>query len=45
MFDDIKHHSAVVAALTRTRALMQDIDAIANGRLWPTHTLAATALE
>ena len=42
MFDDIKHYGAVVAALTRTRALMHDIDAIANGTLWPTHTLPVT---
>ena len=34
-FDDIKHYSSVVAALTRTRELMLDIDAVANGRLWP----------
>lgn len=34
-FADIQHYGAVVAALTRTRALMQEIDAIANGKLWP----------
>ena len=45
MFDDIKHYGAVVAALTRTRELMQDIDVIANGRLWPIDNLAATALD
>lgn len=39
-FDDIKHYGAVVAALTQTRELMQDIDAVANGRLWPEHSLA-----
>ena len=44
-FEDIKHYGSVVAALTRTRELMQDIDAIANGRLWPTHTLPVTVSE
>ncbi len=34
-FADIQHYGAVVAALTRTRELMQKIDAIANGKLWP----------
>ena len=34
-FDDIKHYCSVVAALTRTRELMLEIDAVANGRLWP----------
>ena len=34
-FDDIKHYCSVVAALTRTRELMLDIDAVVNGRLWP----------
>lgn len=34
-FDDIQHYGKVVAALTRTRALMQEIDAVANGVLWP----------
>ena len=34
-FADIQHYSAVVAALTRTRELMQEIDAIADGTLWP----------
>lgn len=41
-FDDIKHYGAVGAALTLTRELMQDIDAVANGRLWPTHNFAVT---
>ena len=44
-FDDIKNYGAVVAALTRTRELMQDIDAIANERFWPAHSLAKNALE
>lgn len=34
-FADIQHYGAVVAALTRTRELMQKIDAVANGKLWP----------
>lgn len=34
-FADIQHYGAVVAALTRTRELMQEIDAVANGKLWP----------
>ena len=34
-FADIRHYGAVVAALTRTRALMQEIDATASGTLWP----------
>ena len=34
-FADLQHYGAVVAALTRTRELMQAIDAIASGTLWP----------
>ncbi len=34
-FADIQHYGSVVAALTRTRELMQEIDAIANDQLWP----------
>ncbi|HAL38552.1 MAG TPA: hypothetical protein DCP03_10720 [Polaromonas sp.] len=34
-FADIQHYGAVVAALTRTRELMREIDAVANGKLWP----------
>ena len=44
-FDDIKHYGGVVAALTRTRELMLDIDAIADGRLWPKPNALATVLE
>lgn len=33
--DDIEHYANVVAALTRTQALEQDIDAVAQGVLWP----------
>lgn len=34
-FADIQHYGAVVGALTRTRALMLEIDAMASGALWP----------
>lgn len=34
-FADIQHYGAVVAALTRTRELMQEIDVVVNGQLWP----------
>ena len=34
-FEDIKHYCSVVAALTRTRELMLEVDAVANGQLWP----------
>lgn len=34
-FADIQHYGNIVAALTRTRELMQEIDAVANGKLWP----------
>ena len=34
-YDDTTHYSKVVAALTRTRALMREIDAVADGALWP----------
>lgn len=37
-FTDIQHYAKVVAALTRTRDLMFDIDKLANGQLWPYHT-------
>ena len=37
-FADIQHYGRVVAALTRTRELMQEIDAVANGQLWPEAT-------
>ena len=33
--DDIEHYNKVVAALTHTRELMTQIDAVANGALWP----------
>jgi hypothetical protein len=33
--DDVDHYRNVVAALTRTQTLMQDIDAVVNGMLWP----------
>jgi predicted helicase len=33
--DDIEHYCRTVAALTQTRALMQVIDSVANGQLWP----------
>ena len=32
--DDIEHYADVVAVLTRTRVLQNDIDVIAKGRLW-----------
>ena len=34
-YDDTTHYGKVVAALTRTRALMGEIDAVADGALWP----------
>ena len=34
-FADIQHYSTVVTALTCTRELMQEIDAVANGQRWP----------
>lgn len=34
-FNDIQHYGKIVAALTQTRALMKQIDKIANGQLWP----------
>jgi len=37
-FADIQHYGSVIAALTQTRALMAQIDAAANGSLWPAHT-------
>lgn len=37
-FADIQHYGTVVAALTRTRELMLEIDTVANGRLWPEAT-------
>ncbi|MDB5869647.1 MAG: methyltransferase/helicase, partial [Polaromonas sp.] len=40
-FADIQHYGAVVAAITRTRALMQEIDAIASGALWPAAAAAS----
>ena len=33
-YDDTAHYSKIVAALTRTRALMRAIDAVADGTLW-----------
>ena len=33
--DDVDHYRNVVAALTRTQSLMQEIDAVVNGVLWP----------
>lgn len=33
--DDVDHYRNVVAALTRTQTLMQEIDAVVNGMLWP----------
>lgn len=32
---DVEHYNKVVAALTHTRELMVQIDAVANGALWP----------
>lgn len=43
-FADIQHYGAVVAALTRTRALMLAIDAIASGTLWPAAAGMALAI-
>jgi predicted helicase len=34
-FTDIAHYANMVAALTQTRALMAQIDTVANGTLWP----------
>ena len=34
-FADIQHYGLVVAALTRTRELMLEIDSVVNGQLWP----------
>lgn len=34
-FADIQHYGAIVAALTQTRTLMQEVDAIVDGKLWP----------
>ena len=36
--DDVEHYNQVVAALTRTRELMAQIDTVANGTLWPLTT-------
>lgn len=33
--DDVEHYNKVVASLTQTRELMTQIDAVANGALWP----------
>jgi predicted helicase len=33
--DDVEHYNKVVASLTQTRELMTQIDAMANGALWP----------
>ena len=33
--EDVEHYSKVVASLTQTRELMTQIDAVANGALWP----------
>jgi predicted helicase len=33
--DDIEHYQKTVAALTRTQELMQEIDAVVDGALWP----------
>ena len=33
--DDVDHYRNVVAALTRTQSLMQEIDVVVNGVLWP----------
>lgn len=33
--DDVDHYRNVVAALTRTQTLMQEIDTVVNGVLWP----------
>jgi predicted helicase len=33
--DDVEHYNKVVAALTHTRELMAQIDAVANDALWP----------
>jgi type I restriction-modification system DNA methylase subunit len=33
--DDVDHYRNVVAALTRTRMLMREIDDVANGAVWP----------
>jgi predicted helicase len=33
--DDVDHYRNVVAALTRTRVLMRDIDGVVNGVIWP----------
>ncbi len=33
--DDVEHYNKVVASLTQTRELMTQIDAVANGTLWP----------
>lgn len=36
--DDIEHYQSIVAALTRTLALMIAVDKLANGTLWPLDT-------
>lgn len=33
--DDVDHYRNVVAALTRSQSLMQEIDGVVNGVLWP----------
>jgi hypothetical protein len=33
--DDIEHYQKTVAALTRTQTLMQAVDAVVQGTLWP----------
>jgi hypothetical protein len=33
--DDIEHYQKTVAALTRTQTLMQAVDAVVLGTLWP----------
>lgn len=33
--DDIERYQDIIAILTRTRAIMSEVDEIVNGRLWP----------
>ena len=44
-FADIQHYGAVVAALTRTRELMQEIDSVASGALWPQDAVIALSIS
>ena len=44
-FADIQHYGAVVGALIRTRALTQEIDAIASGTLWLAAAMTALVIE